>query len=284
MRSLTSAPDLPPIRELLERHGIWAKKSLGQNFLLDLNITRKIARNANLPEHATVLEVGPGPGGLTRAILEQKPQSLTVIEKDRDFLPLLEMLKEHYSQLHILRADALKVDMAALGEGAPLHIISNLPYNVGTPLLVSWVERAEHVAGMTLMFQKEVAERILAKPGTAAYGRLAVLCQWRCEAWRCFDVPPEAFTPRPKIVSTVVHLKPRPEPLYPAPMKALQTVLQHSFGQRRKMLKASLKSLFANASATLEATGIDPTLRPEQLDIGGFCTLARAYAEQSSRT
>ena len=272
---MSQIDDLPPLREVLAAHDLDAKKALGQNFLLDLNLTQKIARTAGDLEGAHVIEVGPGPGGLTRAILSLGAEKLTVIERDERCLPALEEIASHYpGRLEIISGDALKTDFAALAGSHPVRIISNLPYNVGTQLLVNWLlPRAwpPYWQSLTLMFQKEVAQRIVAEAGDNHYGRLGVLAGWRTEARIAFDVPPQAFTPPPKVTSSVVHLTPRAEPL-PVAAAALEKVTQAAFGQRRKMLRQSLKSL--GGEALLAKAGIDPTRRAETLSIAEFYTLA----------
>lgn len=272
---MSQIDDLPPLREVLAAHELDAKKALGQNFLLDLNLTQKIARTAGDLSGAHVIEVGPGPGGLTRAILSLGAEKLTVIERDERCLPALEEIASHYpGRLEIISGDALKTDFAALAGDRPVRIISNLPYNVGTQLLVNWLlPRAwpPYWQSLTLMFQKEVAQRIVAEAGDNHYGRLGVLAGWRTEARIDFDVPPQAFTPPPKVTSSVVHLTPRAEPI-PVAAAALERVTQAAFGQRRKMLRQSLKSL--GGEALLAKAGIDPTRRAETLSIAEFCALA----------
>ncbi|WP_180901540.1 16S rRNA (adenine(1518)-N(6)/adenine(1519)-N(6))-dimethyltransferase RsmA [Martelella soudanensis] len=272
---MSQIDDLPPLREVLAAHELNAKKALGQNFLLDLNLTQKIARTAGDLAGAHVIEVGPGPGGLTRAILSLGVEKLTVIERDERCLPALREIAAHYpDRLEIISGDALKTDFAALAGNNPVRIISNLPYNVGTQLLVNWLLPGAwppYWQSLTLMFQKEVAQRIVAEAGDNHYGRLGVLAGWRTEAHIAFDVPPQAFTPPPKVTSSVVHLTPRAEPL-PVSAPALEKVTQAAFGQRRKMLRQSLKSL--GGEALLAKAGIDPTRRAETLDIAEFCTLA----------
>ena len=273
---MSQIDDLPPLREVLAAHDLDAKKALGQNFLLDLNLTQKIARTAGDLSGADVIEVGPGPGGLTRAILSLGAEKLTVIERDERCLPALEEIASHYpGKLEIISGDALKTDFAALAGERPVRIISNLPYNVGTQLLVNWLlprQWPPYWQSLTLMFQKEVAQRIVAEAGDNHYGRLGVLAGWRTEARIAFDVPPQAFTPPPKVTSSVVHLTPRAEPL-PVAAAALERVTQAAFGQRRKMLRQSLKSL--GGEALLGKAGIDPTRRAETLSIAEFCELAR---------
>ncbi|MGV0875540.1 16S rRNA (adenine(1518)-N(6)/adenine(1519)-N(6))-dimethyltransferase RsmA [Martelella sp. FLE1502] len=272
---MSQIDDLPPLRAVLAAHNLDAKKALGQNFLLDLNLTQKIARTAGDLKGAHVIEVGPGPGGLTRAILSLGAEKLTVIERDERCLPALEEIASHYpGRLEIISGDALKTDFAALAGDHPVRIISNLPYNVGTQLLVNWLlPRAwpPYWQSLTLMFQKEVAQRIVAEAGDNHYGRLGVLAGWRTEARIAFDVPPQAFTPPPKVTSSVVHMTPRAEPI-PVAAAALERVTQAAFGQRRKMLRQSIKSL--GGEALLARAGIEPTRRAETLSIAEFCALA----------
>jgi len=265
--------DLPPLRESLEAHGLLAKKSFGQHFLLDLNITRKIVRLAGPFEGRAVIEVGPGPGGLTRAILESDAGPVVLVEKDPRFLPLLTELDTGDGRLTIIEADALKVVEADLATG-PAHVVSNLPYNVGTPLLIKWLTGPWTPHAMTLMFQKEVAERIVAAPGDDAYGRLAVIAQAVAEARIVMHLPAAAFTPPPRVASAVVHLIPRSERPDRETLKRLETVTAAAFGQRRKMLRSSLKQL--GGGALCEAAGIDPDARAETIDIAGFLRLAEA--------
>lgn len=270
-----NAGDLPTLREELEAHDLWANKRLGQHFLLDLNITRRIARAAGDLNGRTVIEVGPGPGGLTRALLEAGAR-VFAIEKDARFLPLLEPLIEwSEGRLHIEHGDALALDQQALVRESVAEIISNLPYNVGTELLVRWLKAGPWRGAMTLMFQKEVAQRIVAKPGSDAYGRLAVLAQARCDARLEFTVPARAFTPPPKVDSAIVRLIDRAD-AYPH-LDALERVTAAAFGQRRKMLRSALRSLTPDAEQLLSAAGIDPTERAENIDQAGFRALADAW-------
>jgi 16S rRNA (adenine1518-N6/adenine1519-N6)-dimethyltransferase len=272
-----SIDGLPPLRDVIRDHELQAKKSLGQNFLLDLNLTSKIARASGNLEGATVIEVGPGPGGLTRALLANGAVKVIAIERDERCLSALAEIAAHYpGRLEVVSGDALKADFAALADGNPVRIVANLPYNIGTELLVRWLTVAEwppFYQSMTLMFQREVAQRIVAKPGSDAYGRLGVLAGWRTDARIAFDVPPQAFTPPPKVTSSVVHLVPRMEPIE-ADVRIIGRVTEAAFGQRRKMLRQSLKSL--GAERLLEATGIDGTRRAETLDIAEFAALANA--------
>lgn len=276
-----NADELPALRDELEAHGLWANKGLGQHFLLDLNITRRIARTAGDIAGKPVIEVGPGPGGLTRALLEAGADPLIVIEKDVRFLPLLEPLNEWSGgRLHIVQGDALEADEAdLLGRFTPsaqrTAVVSNLPYNVGTPLLVKWLKAGPWRGEMTLMFQKEVAQRIVAKPGTDAYGRLAVLAQARCEARLEFTVPARAFTPPPKVASAIVRLTDRQDAY--ADLAALERVTAAAFGQRRKMLRAALRSLCPDPEALLRQAGLAPTARAEEIGQDGFRALADAW-------
>jgi 16S rRNA (adenine1518-N6/adenine1519-N6)-dimethyltransferase len=269
---MTTMEGLPPLREALETHGLWAKKAFGQHFLLDLNITRKIARLAQVGEGDRVIEVGPGPGGLTRALLETGAH-VTAVEKDERFRPLLVALAEASGRLDLRFADALSVDEAAIAPSA--HLVSNLPYNVGTPLLIKWLTGPWTPASLTLMFQKEVAQRIAARAGDDAYGRLSVIAQATCEARLVMDVPARAFTPPPKIDSAVVRLEPRADRPTPIRLAALQTITAAAFGQRRKMLRSSLKTL--GGDALIAAAKLDTQARAEVVPIAGFLALADAW-------
>lgn len=277
---------LPPLREVIARHGLVAKKSLGQNFLLDLNLTARIARTAGDLAGSDILEVGPGPGGLTRGLLAEGARRVLAIEKDDRCLPALAEIAAAYpGRLEVLNADALALDIDGR-LSPPIRVVANLPYNVGTELLVRWLTPPvwpPFWQSLTLMFQKEVAERIVARPGTRAYGRLAILAQWRCEAKIVLTLPPEAFTPPPKIHSAVVQLTALAAPRYPADPAILSEVVAAGFNQRRKMLRASLRGIAPGIEALLEAAGIAPTARAEEIDIERFCTLARAVAAQRGR-
>ena len=270
--------DLPPLRDVIQRHGLSARKSLGQNFLLDLNLTAKIARAAGDLANSDVLEVGPGPGGLTRGLLASGARKVVAVEKDERCLPALAEIAEAYpGRLTVLHGDALEMDVSQ-HLTPPVKIAANLPYNVGTALLTRWLDPPEWPpfwSSLTLMFQKEVAERIVARPGSKAYGRLSLLAEWRTEAHIVMDLPPQAFTPPPKVRSAVVHLVARPEPLYPADARILRDVIARAFQQRRKMMRASLKS-YPNIEQALEEAGIDPKSRAETIDLERFCALARA--------
>ncbi|MDX3927264.1 MAG: 16S rRNA (adenine(1518)-N(6)/adenine(1519)-N(6))-dimethyltransferase RsmA [Shinella sp.] len=273
---------LPPLREVIQRHGLDARKALGQNFLLDLNLTQKIARTAGLLEGCTVIEVGPGPGGLTRAILALGARKVIAIERDPRCLPALAEIADHYpGKLTVIEGDALKTDFEALAGGEPVRIIANLPYNVGTQLLVNWLlprSWPPFWQSMTLMFQREVGLRIVADADDDHYGRLGVLAGWRTKARMAFDVPPQAFTPPPKVTSSVVHLEPVENPL-PCKADALERVTQAAFGQRRKMLRQSLKSL--GGERLLAKAGIDPQRRAETLSVEEFVALANELQGQS---
>lgn len=275
-----SMDGLPPLRDVIQRHGLSAKKALGQNFLLDLNLTRRIARTAGRLEGMTVIEVGPGPGGLTRALLNEGAERVVAIERDERCIAALEEIAVRYpDQLEIVAGDALKTDFAGLVEGAePVKIVANLPYNIGTELLIRWLTPENwppFYESMTLMFQREVAERIVARPGNSHYGRLGVLAGWRTEARIAFDVPPQAFTPPPKVTSSVVHIVPYAEPL-PVKVQKLARVTEAAFGQRRKMLRQSLKGI--GGEALLEKAEIDGTRRAETLSVEEFVRLADALA------
>jgi 16S rRNA (adenine1518-N6/adenine1519-N6)-dimethyltransferase len=262
---------------VIARHGLGARKSLGQHFLLDLNLTGRIARAAGDLTTGTVIEVGPGPGGLTRALLSAGAARVIAIERDeRCLAALAEIAAAYPGRLEVIAGDALDVPAHELG-GVPRRICANLPYNVATPLLLGWLRHAEAFAGLTLMFQKEVADRLVARPGGSAYRRLAVAAQWRAQVRRLFDIDRRAFTPPPKVASTVVELVPRAQPLAPADPDILERVTAAAFGQRRKMLRQSLKAL-GDATALLAAAEIAPTRRAEELSIEEFCALARAVS------
>ena len=270
---------LPPLRETIRRHGLSARKSLGQNFLLDLNLTGRIARAAGPLEDVTVIEVGPGPGGLTRALLAEGAHQVVAIERDERAIAALEEIAAHYpGRLAIVAGDALEFDPGPHLGGAPVRIVANLPYNIATPLLIGWLTAEPWPPWydrLVLMFQREVAERIVAQPGSKSYGRLSVLAGWRSEAKILFDIAPAAFVPPPKVTSSVLQLAPRRAPL-PCDRGALERVTAAAFGQRRKMLRASLKTLERDPVALLESAGIDPTARAEDIPVEGFVALARA--------
>ncbi|HCL62703.1 MAG TPA: 16S rRNA (adenine(1518)-N(6)/adenine(1519)-N(6))-dimethyltransferase [Rhizobiales bacterium] len=276
-----STPDgLPPLRQVIRASGLSAKKSLGQNFLLDFNLTRRIARAAGPLEGATIVEVGPGPGGLTRALLLEGASRVVAIEKDARCLPALSDIAALYpGRLEIVAADAREVDYGALGLPSPARIVANLPYGVATPLLIGWLKTAPWPPWfdrLILMFQREVADRIAAQPGSKDFGRLAVLAGWRARALILFTLPGEAFTPRPKVDSALVELVPRPAPAPPCEVGQLEKVTAAAFGQRRKMLRSSLKTLGVPVEPLLAGTGIAPTARAEELSVAEFCALARA--------
>ena len=272
---------LPPLREVIAEHGLSAKKSLGQNFLLDLNLTSKIARQAGDLTQCDVLEIGPGPGGLTRGLLHEGARRVLAIVRDQRLTPALEQIKDHYDgRLDVIFGDALEVDVTQHLQG-PVKVVANLPYNVGTELLVRWLTPENwppYWDSLTLMFQKEVAQRIVAQPKTKAYGRLALLAQWRCNAKMVMEISPQAFTPPPKVTSAVVHIERLSEPRFPADAKVLERVVATAFNQRRKMLRASLKSLSPNIEEILNSVGIIPTQRAEEINLEQFCALARAIA------
>lgn len=276
-----SAPDgLPPLREVIRASGLSAKKSLGQNFLLDLNLTRRIARAAGPLTGVTVVEVGPGPGGLTRALLLEGAAKVIAVERDERCLPALQAIADAYpGRLEIVSADARDIDYAGLPMSKPARLVANLPYSVGTPLLVGWLKSdpwPPWFDRLVLMFQREVADRIVARPGGKDYGRLAVLAQWRTEPRILFSLPPDAFTPKPKVASAVVEFIPREHPEPDCDVRQLERVTAAAFGQRRKMLRASLRQLTPDAEALLEGLGLDPKARAEDLQIGDFCRIANA--------
>jgi 16S rRNA (adenine1518-N6/adenine1519-N6)-dimethyltransferase len=271
-----AAVSLPPLREVIARCGIVAHKRFGQNFLLDLNLTGRIARAAGPLDHATIVEIGAGPGGLTRALLRGGARRVIAIERDRRCLTALSELAAVYPErLEVVAADALELDPTTIAE-PPRKIVANLPYNIATPLLIGWIERIQEYESLTLMFQREVAERLIAQPRSKSYGRLSVLLQWVAKARIVFDVSPKAFIPPPKVTSSLVGIWPRAEPLAPAHRLALERVTAAAFGQRRKMLRASLKPLGIPLEPLLARAGILPTARAEELSIAEFCALARA--------
>ncbi len=265
---------LPPLRETIARHGLDARKRFGQHFLLDLNLTRRIARAAQPIDQGTVIEIGPGPGGLTRALLLEGAANVVAIEVDpRALGALAELQAAADGRLQVIEADALTIDPASLGP-APRRIVANLPYNISTPLLVRWLQQADAIADMVLMFQKEVVDRLIAQPRTKDYGRLSVLAQHVCEIRRLFDIPASAFVPPPKVTSSVAHLTPRPASQRLADLAPLERVTAAAFGQRRKMLRGSLGSLFADPVPVLEGLGLSPTARAEELVVADFVRLA----------
>lgn len=276
-RAALAADGLPPLRRVVERDGLLARKSLGQHFLFDLNLTGRIAAAAGELSTGTTIEVGPGPGGLTRALLAHGARAVIAVERDRRFLPALEEIAGRYpGRLSVLEADALDIEAHALGD-APRRIVANLPYNVGTKLLVGWLARPEAFESVTVMLQKEVVERIVAPPASEAYGRLAVAAQWRWSPRRLFDVPASAFVPPPRVASAVVRLVPREAPLAPAEPAMLERIVAAAFGQRRKMLRSALRALGQDPVPRLAAAGLDGDRRAETLSIEEFCALARAY-------
>jgi len=270
--------DLPPLIDVIRRHGLEPRKALGQNFLLDARLTLRIARATGDLAGVNVVEIGPGPGGLTRALLQAGAARVVAVERDERCVAALAELAEAYpGRLEIVPGDALSLDAASLVP-APRRIIANLPYNIATPLLIGWLRQIGEWQALGLMFQKEVADRLTAKPRSKSYGRLSILTQWLAEADSAFDIPPGAFMPAPKVTSTVVVLTPRPEPLAPAEFGAIERVTAAAFGQRRKMLRGSLKALDDDAEALCRAAGVEPTARAEELDVAQFCALARLIA------
>jgi 16S rRNA (adenine1518-N6/adenine1519-N6)-dimethyltransferase len=276
---LSPIDDLPPLREVIARHDLAAKKALGQNFLLDLNLTARIARAAGPLEGVTVIEVGPGPGGLTRALLAAGARKVVAIERDARALPALAEIADHYpGRLDVVEGDALEVDYAALADG-PTKIVANLPYNIATPLLTGWLTEEPwppRFESFTLMFQREVAERIVAKPGDKQFGRLGVLCGWRADAKIAFNVDRNAFTPPHKVTSSIVHLLPKP--VEPIPARRVEAVTKAAFGQRRKMVRQSLKSLGVPVETLLEAAGLKGDERAEDLPVAAFLEMAKSLA------
>jgi 16S rRNA (adenine1518-N6/adenine1519-N6)-dimethyltransferase len=279
---------LPPLREVIAAHGLAPKRSLGQNFIFDLNLTRRIAREAHVAG-STVYEVGPGPGGLTRALLAEGVARIIAVERDARALPALtEIEAAKPGRLEVVQADALKVDERALlsdaGATLPVPVVANLPFNVGTALLIKWlsIDWPPWWQSLTLMFQKEVAQRICAQPGDEAYGRLSVLAAWRTRANILFDISRTAFVPPPNVTSAVVRIEPLPMPRHEAELSNLEKLTAAAFGQRRKMLRGSLKTLTPDADGLLAAAGVPGTARPEELDLAQFCALARAYRSQKS--
>jgi 16S rRNA (adenine1518-N6/adenine1519-N6)-dimethyltransferase len=272
---------LPPLRDVIRRHGLTARKSLGQNFLLDLNLTGRIARAAGPLDDVTVLEVGPGPGGLTRALLAEGAARVIAIERDeRAIAALGEIAAVYPDRLQVVSGDALAFDVTPYLTGGPARVVANLPYNIATALLVAWLTAEPWPPWydrLVLMFQREVAERIVAKPGSKTYGRLSVLAGWRTQAKILFDIAPSAFVPPPKVTSSLVQFVPRKTPL-PCERRALERVTEAAFGQRRKMLRQSLKQLGLDPIPLLEKAGLDPTARAEDIAVEGFVALAREIA------
>ena len=269
---------LPPLKDVISRHKISAKKSLGQNFLLDLNLTSKIARYASNLEQSDVLEIGPGPGGLTRSLLNEGARKVVAIEKDtRCIAALKEVQKQFSGKLIIVQGDALSTEVRQYLTH-PVQIIANLPYNIGTELLVRWLNSTTWPSfwqSMTLMFQKEVANRIVASPGSKSYGRLSVMAQWRCNTKIAFNIPATAFTPPPKVESSIVHFEALKEPRFPAEVNKLEFVVSKAFNQRRKMLRGALKGHFKNVEEGLLTIGVVPTKRAENVTIQEFCLMAQ---------
>ncbi|MDG1935938.1 MAG: 16S rRNA (adenine(1518)-N(6)/adenine(1519)-N(6))-dimethyltransferase RsmA [Paracoccaceae bacterium] len=275
---MSTIDPLPPLRSVILKHDLSAQKSLGQNFLLDLNLTAKIARQAGDLEGWDVLEIGPGPGGLTRGLLAEGARKVVAIEKDSRCISALQEISEAYpNRLQIIEGDALRIDLSA-HLTPPIRVVANLPYNVGTELLVRWLTPKQwppYWDSLTLMFQSEVAERIVAQPGSKAYGRLAILTQWRCDARVMMSLPSEAFTPPPKVSSAVVHLNALERPRFQADQKVLEKIVAKAFNQRRKMLRSSLKGICPDIETKLTVSGINPTQRAEEISLEKFCSLAR---------
>ena len=271
MNRSSKIQSLPPLIEVIRRFNLSPRKSLGQNFLLDLNITNRIARIGGDLTQYNIIEIGPGPGGLTRALLNNRAKQITTVERDPRCAAAIHELAAHFpNKLKVVEGDALKTRVQDIAE-PPIQIIANLPFNIATPLLLTWLRDLDGITHLVLMFQREVAERLAAKPGSKAYGRLSVITQWLCEVRPAFNLPKQAFIPPPKVTSTVIELKPRPSPLATAQFESLEAVTAAAFGQRRKMLRSSLKSLDINPAKA----GIDPTRRAEELMPEEFCALAR---------
>jgi 16S rRNA (adenine1518-N6/adenine1519-N6)-dimethyltransferase len=284
IKSKVDPNELPPLRAVIARHGLTARRKLGQHFLLDRNLAARIARNAGDLTRGTVIEIGPGPGGLTRALLEAGAHRILAVERDDRFAPALaELSSVHPDRLDVIVGDALEIDASTLGD-PPRRIVANLPYNIATTLLLQWLQAIRSFESLTLMFQREVADRLTARPKSKDYGRLSVLTQWLAEPRRLFDVPARAFTPPPKVASAVVQLLPRASPLYPAMRASLERVTAAAFGQRRKMLRQSLRAVAGDPVSLLGAAGVPATLRAEDLDVGAFCALARALDERRGRS
>ena len=277
-----AADGLPPLREVIAKYDLAARRALGQNFLLDLNLTGKIARAAGDLSAGTTIEIGPGPGGLTRALLSHGAREVIAIERDTRCLGALAEISAAYpGRLTVTDGDALTVDCAKLGS-APRRIVANLPYNIATPLLIKWMQQGAALASLTVMVQKEVADRLIAKPRTKDYGRLSVLTQFLAQPRRLFDLPPRAFVPPPKVTSTVIEIVPLAAPAFPARLGDLERVTQAAFGQRRKMLRQSLRTLGGDVQALLAAADITSTARAEELNVAQFAALARALERQRS--
>lgn len=279
----TADDNLPRLSEVIDRYGLSARKSLGQNFLLDLNLTRRIARTAGSLEGFTIIEVGPGPGGLTRALLMEGADKVVAIERDERALPALAEISSAWpGKLTVIHGDALSTDWQSIAGQGPVKIVANLPYNIATPLLTGWLTRHSWPpfwSSLTLMFQKEVAHRICAGVGDNAYGRLSIISQWRSDVVKMFDVSPQAFTPPPKVTSSIVHVTPRAEPVVDCDVAVLEKVTAAAFGQRRKMLRSSLKALGGDPAALITQAGLEPTMRAEEVDVAGFCRLAKAASD-----
>ncbi|MDB3861535.1 16S rRNA (adenine(1518)-N(6)/adenine(1519)-N(6))-dimethyltransferase RsmA [Paracoccaceae bacterium] len=270
--------NLPPLKDIISKYEIRAKKSLGQNFLLDLNLTSKIARYAGNLKQSDVLEIGPGPGGLTRSLLNEGARQVVSIEKDNRCIAALEEIQSVFpSRLRLLQGDALSMNVTQYLTD-PIKIIANLPYNIGTELLVRWLNSKNWPSfwqSMTLMFQKEVANRIVARPGSKEYGRLSVMSQWRCNTKIAFNIPATAFTPPPKVESAVVHFEALNEPKFPAEVDKLEFVVSKAFNQRRKMLRGALKGHFINVEEGLFSIGVLPTKRAENITVQEYCAMSQ---------
>lgn len=272
--------DLISTKDLAKKYGLLAKRSLGQNFLFDYKITDKIANGAGGIEGQNIIEIGPGPGGLTRSILKQNPKKLIVIEQDSRVIPILEEIKTYFPQLEIIEGDALKINPSDLFGEEKFKIIANLPYNIGTKLIFNWLEDYKNITSMTLLLQKEVVQRIVAYPGSKKYGRLSVMINFFCKSKSLFDIAPGSFVPAPKVTSSLVHIVPSGKPVADIEMEVLSKVVAAAFSQRRKMLRSSLKTLGTDADDLLIKSNIEPTLRAEQLGLGDFAKIAQNFTSK----
>jgi len=273
---------LPSLRDVADRHGLRARRSLGQNFLFDEHLLDRIARSAGDLVSATVVEIGPGPGGLTRALLRAGADKIIALEKDRRCMDALRgLVMAADGRLTVIEGDAMKQDLAALAPG-PMIVVGNLPFNIATELLMRLAEGSDQISRMVLMFQKEVGDRIAAGPGSKSYGRLSVMVQWLCEVEPYFDVPPSAFVPSPKVSATVLRITPRAQPAFPATKESLRAVTAAAFGQRRKTMRNALKPILDDPEAALVGAGISPSIRAERIDLAGFCSLAREFEARTT--
>jgi len=276
--NFTAAADLPRLQDIIAQYGLEARRSLGQHFLLDLNLTRRIVRTVGDLHNQSVIEIGPGPGGLTRALLETSAKQVFAVERDRRCIKSLTTLANAFpKRLTIIEKDALKFDLKTVSRGNKVTVVANLPYNISIPLLIGWLRQVSMINSMTLMFQKEVADRLTAQPGTKGYGRTSVIAQWLCNVETSFSIPARAFVPPPKVVSAVVKLTPRLQPLSPASFEMIEKITAAAFGQRRKMLRSALKTLHPYPSELLKQANINPEARAETLTVQKFCKISECY-------